>query len=267
MPCNPPRIQAVLLLLTLAGCAAQPGGSIPPVAVEGARPSPAPLSGRLLLPSGPGPHPVVILLHGCGGVGANTALWAERLRGWGYGSLTLDSFSPRGVASVCAAGRQALVTRFDRAGDVVAASRWLQAQPGVDGARIAVLGESHGGGTAATVTLHPYADEAAVKGAIDYYGNCRNPGRYSGLPLLALAGEDDTWGPPARTCKAFGDALPPGDAFTLVTYPGVVHAFDNPNLVQRRFSEAHPMQYDPSAAADSFARVKAFLQRTVGPGG
>ena len=254
----------------LANCAAGgPAGQIPPVAVEGARMSPNPLPGRLALPGGPGPHPVVILLHGCGGLGPNQSLWADRLAGWGYGSLIMDSLGPRSTASVCAPDRQRLVTRFDRAGDVVAAARWLQTQPGVDGARIAVLGDSHGGGTAVTVASKPFATAAGglVKAAIDYYGNCRDPALYSGMPLLALAGEDDTWGYPARTCTAFRAAIPPGSRFTVVTYPGVVHGFDNPRIQQRRFMEGHPMQYAPDAAPDSFTKVQAFLAETIGPGG
>ncbi len=262
---------ALAAVALLAGCAAGgplPEAQIPPVAVEGARESPNPLPGTLSLPPGAGPHPVVIVLHGCGGLAMNQHIWATRLAEWGYGSLLLDSLRPRNVASVCAPDRQPLVTRFDRAGDVIAAARWLQAQPGVDGARLAVVGESHGGGTAATVVNQPFARQAngLIKAAVDYYGPCRQPDRYGGIPLLALAGDDDTWSDPARTCQAYGAALPAGAPFQLVTYPGVVHAFDNPRLQARRFTEGHPMQYDLGAASDSFGKVHAFLDRTIGPG-
>ena len=256
---------SMLTLFALAGCVA-PGsqGGIPPVPVAGARTAPAPLPGTLRLPSGPGPQAVVILLHGCGGLSPNMMTWADRLAGWGYGSLVLDSLTPRSVVSVCAPSRQGLVTRFDRAGDVVAAARWLQTQPGVDGARLAVIGLSHGGSTASTIALHPYSDALAgmVKGSVDYYGNCRNADRYGGMPLLALAGEADDWGPPAATCAAFGHVVA-GD-FTLHTYPGAGHSFENPALVTRRATEGHAQQYDPAAAADSFVRVRAFLARTIG---
>ncbi len=233
-----------------------------------ARPSPAPLPARLTLPPGPGPHPVVIVLHGCGGINANTTLWANRLVDWGYGALIVDSLQPRGVTSVCAPDRQKLVTPRDRAGDAIAASRWLQTQPGVDGARIAVIGDSHGGGTAAELANHPFVDAAGgqIKAAIDYYGPCRNPGRYGGLPLLVLAGDADTWSDPAQRCTAYRAAQPPGSPITVATYPGAVHGFENPRNVQLRFNEGHPMQYDATAAADSIQRVHAFLQQTIGPG-
>ena len=230
--------------------------------------SPNNLPAELSLPPGPGPHPVVIVLHGCGGLAANQRLWASRLVGWGYGALVVDSLRPRATASVCAPDRQRLVTRFDRAGDVVAAARWLQSQPGVDGARIAVLGESHGGGTAATVANKPFvaAEAGLIKATIDYYGPCRDPMLYGGMPLLAMAGDQDTWGEPVRTCTAYRAGVPPGSPITVVTCPGVVHGFDNPRNVTRRFMEGHPMQYDPDAAADSFDKVHAFLDRTIGPG-
>lgn len=263
------RIAAGLALLALAGCAAPAGGQITPVPVAGARMSPAPLLGKLTLPPGAGPHPVVILLHGCGGISPSHAIWRDRLSGWGYGVLVLDSFTSRGVTTVCAQAAQALVTRYDRAADVAAAVRWLQGQPGVDGQRVAVLGLSHGGGTAATVTLHPFADAmgGAVKGVVDYYGPCREPERYAGLPVLALAGDKDTWGNPARSCTAFGAALPQGSPFEAVVYPGAVHQFDNPRQVGVAWGEGHPMQYDADAAEDSFVRVRAFLARVLGPAG
>ena len=254
--------------LLLAGCASAAGpGGIPPVAVADARASPAPLAARLALPAGAGPHPVVIVLHGCGGIAPNIATWSERLLGWGYGTLVLDSFQSRGVTSVCAPDRQRLVTRFDRAGDVIAAARWLQDQPGVDGGRIAVLGESHGGGTAATLANRPFveAEHGLIKGAVDYYGPCRSPERYAGLPLLALAGDADTWADPARTCSVYAEAVPPGSPVAVAVYPGAVHGFDNARNRQLRFVEGHPMQFDSSAATASFERVRAFLARVLGP--
>ena len=227
---------------------------------------PAPLPARLSLPGGAGPFPAVIVLHGCGGLGANQRIWADRLVGWGYGALVLDSLAPRGVNSVCAPALQPLVTRFDRAGDVIAAVRWLGGQPGVDGSRIAVLGESHGGGTAITVANDPFAAAAGgrIKAVVDYYGPCRQPEHYGGIPVLALAGDRDTWADPAATCRAYGARLPAGAAFQQVVYPGAVHGFDNPNAVQLRWPEGHPLQYDPDAASDSFGKVHAFLQAALG---
>ena len=78
--------------------------------------------------------------------------WTERLIGWGYATLILDSFGARHVTSVCAPAYQPLVTNLDRAGDVMNAAAWLQGVPGIDGKRVGVVGFSHGGGTAVAVT-------------------------------------------------------------------------------------------------------------------
>jgi dienelactone hydrolase len=72
--------------------------------------SPASLPGELTMPGGVGPFAAVILLHGCRGVGPPEA--RERLReyaSWyadrGYAGLILDSFSSRGVSTLCLGGR------------------------------------------------------------------------------------------------------------------------------------------------------------------
>jgi dienelactone hydrolase len=44
-----------------------------------------------------------------------------------------------------------------------------------------------------------------------------------------------------------------------------VHSFDNQRLTSRRFREGHPMQYNPTSAVDSYARVQAFLAQWVKP--
>lgn len=269
----PWRTAALTTLLALTCCAAAPlqphaglTPMVPPVNVAGARAAPAPLPARLSLPPGAGPHPVVIVLHGCGGVGTNQMRWAERLNQWGYGALVIDSLTPRGQRTVCPAALQPLVTRFDRAGDVIAAARWLQGQPGVDGARIAVLGGSHGGATAATVANRHFEAEAhgLIRASVDYYGACREPGDHGKMPLLAMAGEDDTWGWPARECQAFQQAVGAAEDVTVRTWPGVVHGFENPATGQRVYSEGHPLQYDPGAAEESFRLTHAFLDRTIG---
>jgi dienelactone hydrolase len=274
----------MICLALLAGCTAPSGApsgatsgglfagqgpgellAIPVQPVADARPSPRPLPGRLVLPDGPGPFPVVILLHGCGGIGKGASLnaWASRLNGWGYGALILNSFAPRNVATVCAPALQHLVTAEDRAGDTIDAALFLRTLPQVDPDRIGVIGFSHGGGTAAAVTAKAFTDAhpGLLKAVVDYYGACRRPDLHGTVPLLALAGDDDDWGHPARSCKNFALAMRPDQPFEVFTYPDTVHAFDNAALVIRTSNEGHPMQYNGAAAADSFARVKAFLAR------
>jgi len=256
------------MLLTLTGCMTTGWRSvtIPVVEVPGARSSPRPLEGLLALPPGPGPFPAVILLHGCGGRASIQETWARRLNEFGYAALILDSFGPRGVVSVCAPAKQPLVTPSDRAGDVIGAAVFLRELPGIDGTRIGVLGNSHGGSSAAWVTQARYATAypGLLRASVNYYGPCRSPATQGPVPLLALAGEDDDWGSPALTCQGFAAKVPPGARVEVHTYPGVAHAFDNSRLGLTR-EEGHVLGYNHAAAEDSFQRVKAFLDRWMVP--
>lgn len=119
---------ALLLAMTATACAAggaRTEGSIPVEHVAGSRMPEAALNGRLFMPGGAGPFPAVILLHGCGGPSRLQDDWAERLVGWGYAALALDSFSARGTRTVCAPARQHNVTPQDRVGDVKFLAHWL----------------------------------------------------------------------------------------------------------------------------------------------
>ena len=50
----------------------------------------------------PGPSPAVVLLHGCNGNWQRIdERWGKRIASWGYVTLTVDSFGPRGIKSTC----------------------------------------------------------------------------------------------------------------------------------------------------------------------
>jgi dienelactone hydrolase len=240
-----------------------PSNPIP--TAPGARAAPGPLSGRLAIPDTPGRHPVVILLHGCGGIGngENMRRWSSRLDEWGYASLTLDSFAARHVRNVCAPEDQPKVTGIDRAGDVLNAAMALRDAAGIDPTRIGVVGFSHGGATAVTLTRKAFEaySPGLIKVSVNYYGPCRQPEFHGTTPLLALSGDADNWGNPAATCKDFKAALRPNQAMESHVYEDVVHSFDNPDITPRRVVLGHPAQYDWTASRDSFERTHRFLDR------
>jgi dienelactone hydrolase len=216
------------------------------------------LDGKLQIPGywfaaqADGPRPAVIELHGCGGAfDSRGLLSAAYLRDAGFFNLegihvlALDSFSPRGLGSICEIPlKQRTVNEDDRRADVYAALQWLARQPGVDAARIAVVGRSHGGSTVLTTmngaddmvrsqTLRPRA-------AVAFYPGCSRFARMRGYepaaPTLLMIGELDDW-TPAQRCVELRDKLAREhhDAgFELVVYPGSYHGFDGGALVFER---------------------------------
>jgi len=257
--------------LLLAGSCAFAGETVEIATVQiagaTARPSPRPLSGRLTLPAGVRPAPLVILLHTCGGIDRNGHLegWADRLGEWGYAALVLDSFTARGVANACAGNKKDLVTPSDQASDAVNAAMVLSRNPAIDAGRIGVIGFSFGGAAAVNVTRKVFqkAQPGLIKAAVAYYGRCYEDTAYGGMPLLMLYGDRDDWGDPPGTCQRFITAQGEPRTIERHVYPGVYHAFDqtfaNPGKVQ----EGHRMQYDYEAAEDSFQRTRVFLDRNL----
>lgn len=260
------RVAVLLAVVTLSGCAGGLGKSLPiPVQpIDHSHVPDAPLDGRLYQPNGPGPFPVVIVLHGCGGLVSNVWNWQRRLLGWGYAVFVLDSFSARGVSEVCEPAAAHLVTVKDRAADVISAALLLRTQPEIDGTRIAVLGLSHGGATAVRITqrryegLHP----GLLAASVDYYGECGSAAAHGSVPLLVLAGESDNWDNPAQDCRAFAGSVSPNQPVEVHTYPGAGHKFDDPDQLPVVFL-GHPLGYNANAAQDSFEQVRMFLDKWV----
>jgi dienelactone hydrolase len=260
----------VLLLLSLAPASAAPG--VQQLDIPVTEPRPATLTGELLAPTGAGPHPAVILLHGCGGVTASVRAWARWLQGEGYAALVLDSFAARGLRTVC--GNPRPLMGDVRAHDVFAAAVRLRTLASVDGKRIAAMGFSHGGWTVLwawrTQGRHP---EAGIKAFIAFYPPCRG-GLPEGEapPLLMLLGGQDDWAPPGRCLELAGAARRAGRPVTAVLYPDARHAFDAANLrglvhiAVARGGKGATIEYNPKAHEDAERQVRQFLQAQLGPG-
>jgi len=107
------------------------------------------LKGILNKPQGQGPFSAVVMLHGCSGIEGITKtrddIWAQRLASWGYVSLQVDSFGPRGKSDICAS--VFLIPPQLRAQDAHDAKSYLAELPFVNRNQIALMGWSHGGWT------------------------------------------------------------------------------------------------------------------------
>lgn len=266
------------LLILFAASAAQ-AAEPEPVKIKSLHPDKAMLTGYLLRPDTATPAPTVLLLHGCGGPLTSKGQIAARERAWmnlfvskGYVTLLLDSFNPRGFASICTNGQRPLTAEKDRPYDAYAALGWLRAQPFVNGEKVAVMGWSHG-----AMTTLATISEAMIKEigwtqpgfltAVAFYPGCieLNKTKYvNKVPLLMQLGEKDDW-TPAKNCVAMAKAVGTRHAapIELDVYPGAYHAFDNPTgKVNVRSANSGGGDRQVHSGADPAARAKA-IPRTA----
>ena len=256
---RPVRFVAAVLAAVLISAAEARSGARESVAFE--RPiadgRPILLSGILLRPDGAGPFPAVVLLHHCDGMVGAQNVWAFRLAQWGYATLRVDSFTPRGEVSVC---EQPLsVNPFTRADDAHAARVWLAARPDIDRRRIGVIGWSHGG-SAAVLSVRKIAGARAepFRAAIAFYPWCPDLLVDLDAPLQILIGDADDW-TPADRCRQMRQVGRTDQSVMLQVYPGAHHGFDGEGPALEAYG--YRIVPDPTARADAIRRVRGFLDR------
>ncbi len=241
------------------------------------------------------PKPVVIALHGCGGLyataGARKGLLNARhhamgqmLQAQGYHAVFPDSFGSRGIEGICSEaqrlGNGIRVGMDERRSDTLAALAWVRTQIWADamGNNIALLGWSNGAQTllAATDAGHSAVKAAGLpfKTAIAFYPGCVEANRTAYRPntsLTMLLGADDDWTLP-EPCIKLGEQLKSkGDIVTVKVYSGALHGFDNPlpgistlsNIPSRspeRTGQGVQTGQNPAAREDSWQRVRDILK-------
>lgn len=285
MPIPAPRHPAMRLLsaiLILTMSAAVRVASAAPVPQQVDFPSGTlNLHAQLYKPVGDGPFPVVIAMHGCGGLGAAGEAVAPRYRDWseellkaGYAVLWPDSFGSREVGPQCREKERKVRARRERVADIAASYKWLMAQSWAARDRISLIGWAHG----ASAVLWAVRPQVAVRGqapdfrtAIAFYPECRvssRTGWSARVPtLLMIGGSDDIASP--SLCRQMMDGARGRSALTrLVVYPGAAHEFDRANLPLRALDgkdAAAPdhghVGGDAEARADAQKQVTEWLGR------
>lgn len=222
------------------------------------------LKGILEKPQGQGPFPAVVMLHGCTGIeGRKKAMetWVQRLTKWGYVSLRVDSFGPRGESDICGDERVFLIPPNLRAQDSHDAKFYLAGLPFVNRDQIALMGWSHGGWTTlfALDKPTPIRDRGdPFRLAIAFYPFCGFSLRELDAPLLILSGELDDWCP-AQMCFLRMPSVKTAHEIILKIYPQAYHCFDFEGIDESK--EGHRLLYNPEAANDAVEQVKNFLAK------
>ena len=259
----------------------------------GAAPLPAPhqveipsgsgvLHAQLYKPDGDGPFPVVIALHGCGGLAGHSEPvqpryrdWAEQLLKQGEAVLLPDSYASREVGPQCHNRERRILARRERVVDILAARQWLMQQPWAAHGRISLLGWANGASAllwAVRPQLSSRHIEPDFRAAIAFYPDCRissGLGWSARVPTLVLIGaKDDVSSPPA--CRQMIDGAHGRSALArIVVYPSAYHDFDRANLPVHAIGptgeatdpEKGHLGTDAEARADSQKRVAEWLAR------
>ena len=216
------------------------------------------VSGRLNKPSGAGPFPAIVLLHGCDGIGAWNDAWLQRLTKWGYVVLEVDSLIPRGEGSLCE--NPSNVSVSNRALDAHGAKNYLAALEVVDSARIAIVGMSHGGGAVIkAVSTETVSMFEAFQAAVAFYPWCDDLQNLN-APLLILIGAKDDWTPASR-CKEAHSKVKGDYEVDLKIYPEAYHWFDLDGIDQQLLG--HTLRYNANAANDAVMKVQQFLGQVL----
>ena len=201
------------------------------------------LHAQLYKPDGAGPFPVVIALHGCGGLGGQSEPvqrryrdWAEPLLKGGTALLLPDSYGSRELGPQCRVKERRILARRERVADILASRQWLLQQPWAARDRISLIGWAEGASAllwAVRPQLRSRKVEPDFRSAIAFYPDCRissGLGWSARVPTLLLIGaRDDISSPPA--CRQMVDGARGRSALArIVVYPGALHDFDRANF-------------------------------------
>ena len=244
----------------------------------------------LFKPSGAGPHPAMVMLHGRAGpysandnsgctivrrgtssrCNADTlskrhVMWGEYWAGLGYLALLPDSFGPRGKAngfprdSHGATDRESTNEKTVRPFDAEGALTWLRSRDDVDANHIFLQGWSNGGSTLLN-TMIRQGSKAGFRGALAFYPGCGEDALLdqtvrTTAPMALFQGDADEEVSPKICRHVVGRSLTADTMFGDVTfYPGATHDFDDPGEARQK------VKANQAAKKDAMTRAIAIVQ-------
>lgn len=226
--------------------------------------------------AGPGPYPLFVQLHGCGGLNMDqNNSYADIANATGYAALIVSSNAPRGYDRK---GSQELVCPGkvllgqERATDIFVALNHALERDDIDASRIVLGGWSHGAWTVMDYLsldresglpagLAAYGGpRPEIKAAALFYPYCafgsrtRVNGWDQNPDVIAFMGTADSV-VEYEACQAVFDALEAADvSIERHLYEGAEHSFDNPH------SFDDPTRYDAEKSSDARAKLAVFLE-------
>ena len=208
-------------------------------------------------------RPGVLVVHEWWGLNDYARKRARMLAELGYTALAVDMYGDgKQAMHPDDAGRfsSELMKNFDVGkARFMAAMDFLRQQPTVDPTRIAAIGYCFGGG----VVLNMARQGVDLKGVASFHGGLTpvKPAQSGAVKakILVLNGADDKFIPPEQI-EAFKQEMKTAGAdFKLISYPGAVHSFTNPEADEfgKKFKMA--IGYNADADRKSWNELKKFL--------
>jgi dienelactone hydrolase len=194
---------------------------------------PVTVAGEFRIAQGAGRLPVVVLMHGSGGVGVNIEPWVHTFNAMGISTFLIDGFSGRGLTSTST--NQAQLGRLNFIVDIFHALDILAKHPRVDPDRIVLMGFSRGGQAALYASESRFQklwNKSGLQFAayIPFYPDCSttyvDDTEIVDRPIRIFHGTPDDYNPVA-SCKAFVERLKEAKRDVVLTeYPDSPHGFD-----------------------------------------
>jgi len=206
--------------------------------------------GLLYLPSGPGPHPGLIVIHEWWGLNDWIKQQAQHFADQGYVALAVDLYRGKVATDAETAHELSRGLPQDRGvHDLTSAAAWLSHRKDVDPNRIGAIGWCMGGGFAAQLAV---ADPGLRAVVINYGSLPTDKTALQGIHAAVLGnfGAQDR-GITPDDVHAFQAAMESlGKSVDVKEYPDAGHAFENPN---------NTAGYRPADAQDAQQRYDRFL--------
>lgn len=208
-------------------------------------------------PTGPGPHPTVMICHAWSGRRAFEENKARALAELGYLAVAVDVYGVGQRGHDAASSRALMMGMVDnpdlfheRLTLIHAAVAGL---PQVDAERVAVIGYCFGGMCALLMARLGLPLRAAVSfhGLLKFRALETRPQ----ARMLVLHGQDDPMVPPQDVGAWAQEMQRIGGDWQLHAYPGVMHSFTNPAAADPSYA-----LYDAQADARSWAAMQHFLR-------
>jgi dienelactone hydrolase len=210
-----------------------------------------------------GKRPGVLVVPEWWGLNDYARRRAGMLAELGYTALAVDMYGEgKVVTTPDEAGKLSseAMKNFDASkARFMAALDFLKGQPTVDPSRIAAIGYCFGGG----VVLNMARQGMDLKGVASFHGgltavNPAQPGSVK-AKILVLNGGADKFITPEQI-EAFKQEMKAADAdFQLISYPGALHSFTNPEATQLGKKFNMPIAYNAQADNESWSEMKRFF--------